>query len=128
MTRIATDIVVDVPMSELEADPYPRYAQMRRATPICWVPETGRLWVTTWDLCDEAGNDHAVFGPTQEVHHRVYGTPNVMALSGQEHLDHRAPLNACFRPGAVRDYVDSDPARDRGPVHRRRAASAARPT
>jgi aromatic O-demethylase, cytochrome P450 subunit len=107
MTRIATDVVVDVPMSELEADPYPRYAQMRRATPICWVPETGRLWVTTWDLCDEAGNNHAVFGPTQDVHHRVYGAPNVMALSGQEHLDHRAPLNACFRPGAVRGYADS---------------------
>jgi aromatic O-demethylase, cytochrome P450 subunit len=104
---MATDIVVDVPMSELEADPYPRYAQMRRATPICWVPETGRLWVTTWDLCDEAGNNHAVFGPTQEVHHRVYGRPNVMALSGEEHQEHRAPLNACFRPGAVRDYADS---------------------
>jgi cytochrome P450 len=106
MTRIATDIVVDAPMCELEADPYPRYARMRRETPICWVPETGRLWITTWDLCDEAGNNHAVFGPTQEVHHRVYGAPNVMALSGQEHLDHRAPLHARFRPGAVREYVD----------------------
>jgi aromatic O-demethylase, cytochrome P450 subunit len=30
-----------------------------------------------------------------------------MALSGQQHLEHRAPLNACFRPGAVRGYVDS---------------------
>src|SRR4051795_1902738 len=60
MTRIATDVVVDVPMSELEADPYPRSAQMRRATPICWVPETGRLWITTWDLCDAAGDNHGV--------------------------------------------------------------------
>ena len=64
---MATDIVVDVPMSELEADPYPRYAQMRRATPICWVPETGRLWVTTWDLCDEVSDaELAAFLPVIE--------------------------------------------------------------
>ena len=46
-TRIATDVVVDVPMTEPEADPYPRYGQMRRESPICWVPETERLWITT---------------------------------------------------------------------------------
>ncbi len=70
---------------------------MRRHRPIAYVPETGRVWITTWDLCDEAGRNDKVFGPTREVFHAVYGNPNVMSLSGAEHLAHRAALNACFR-------------------------------
>lgn len=50
----AADIVHDVALEVLEDDPYPTYAWMRRHRPIAFVPETGRVWVTTWDLCDEA--------------------------------------------------------------------------
>ena len=77
---------------------------MRRHRPVAFVPETGRVWITTWDLCDEAGRNDKVFGPTSEVFHAVYGNPNVMSLSGPEHLAHRAALNACFRPRAVNGY------------------------
>lgn len=80
---------------------------MRRECPIAWVPETERLWITTYDLCREAGDNDAVFGPTQEVFHRVYGDPNVMSLMGEEHRASRAPLDVRYRPGAVSGYVDS---------------------
>ena len=102
MDRI--DIVHDVALEVLEDDPYPTYAWMRRHRPIAYVPETGRVWITTWDLCDEAGRNDKVFGLTSEVFHAVYGNPNVMSLSGPEHLAHRAALNACFRPRAVNGY------------------------
>jgi aromatic O-demethylase, cytochrome P450 subunit len=98
------DIVHDVTLAVLEDDPYPTYAWLRRHRPIAYVPETDRVWITTWDLCDEAGNNDKVFGPTSEVFHAVYGNPNVMGLTGAEHLAHRGPLNACFRPRAVRGY------------------------
>ena len=115
--------VYDVPLDVLEDDPYPTYAWMRRHRPIAYVPETGRVWITTWDLCDEAGRNDEVFGPTSEVFHTVYGDPNVMSLTGAEHLAHRAPLNACFRPRVVNRYYGQlrataaryiDAIRDRG--------------
>jgi cytochrome P450 len=96
--------VHDVALEILEDDPYPTYAWMRRHRPIAYVPETGRVWITTWDLCDEAGRNDAVFGPTRDVFHAVYGNPNVMSLTGPEHLAHRTALNARFRPRAVNGY------------------------
>jgi cytochrome P450 len=100
----ARDIIHDVALEVLEDDSYPAYAWMRRHRPIAYVPETGRVWITTWGLCDEAGRNNEVFGPTRDVFHAVYGKPNVMSLSGAEHQAHRAPLNACFRPRAVNGY------------------------
>ena len=105
--KLATDIVIDAKLADLENDPYPLYAEMRRDCPIAWVPETGRLWVTTWDLCAEAGNNYEVFGPTQQAFTIVYGQPNVMSLTGEAHLQARKPLDARFRPRAVNEFVDS---------------------
>ena len=121
---LATDTVVDVPFAQLEDDPYPLYAWMRREQPIAWVPETERLWLTTWDLCAEAGSADEIFGPTTGVHELVYGLPNVMAMTGEEHRQARAPLDARFRPRAVNEYIETlvrptvvryiDAARERG--------------
>ena len=115
--------VHDVALEILENDPYPTYAWMRRHRPVAYVPETGRVWITTWDLCDKAGRNDALFGPTRDVFHAVYGNPNVMSLTGAEHLAHRTALNACFRPRAVNGYREQlrataaryvDAVRDRG--------------
>ena len=104
---LATDLVVDARLADIEADPYPLYEWMRREAPIAWVPETERLWITPYELCREAGDNDRVFGPTQEVFHLVYGDPNVMSLTGAEHRESRAPLDVRFRPRAVSGYVDS---------------------
>lgn len=104
---VATESIVDARLAEIETDPYPLYAWMRREQPIAWVPETERLWVTTWDLCSEAGAADDVFGPTRDVHELVYGLPNVMAMTGEEHRAARAPLDARFRPRAVNEYVET---------------------
>ena len=104
---LATEIVVDARLADLEHDPYPLYAWMRREQPIAWVPETERLWITTWDLCAEAGANDDVFGPTRDVHELVYGLPNVMAMTGDQHRRARAPLEARFRPRAVNEYTET---------------------
>ena len=54
---LATDVVVDLAIDELEADPYPTYAWLRENRPIAYVPQSGRVLVTTWALCDEAGQN-----------------------------------------------------------------------
>ena len=127
---VATEIIHDVSLEALEDDPYPVYKWMRRHRPIAYVPETGRVWITTWGLCAEAGNNDEVFGPTRDVFHAVYGDPNVMSLSGPDHLAHRAALNPRYRPRAVGQIRDSilrataaryiDQVRDRGRGRRQR--------
>ena len=104
---LATEIVVEARLADLEHDPYPLYAWMRRHQPIAWVPETGRLWITTWALCAQAGANDDVFGPTRDVHELVYGLPNVMAMTGEQHRRARAPLDVRFRPRAVNGYVET---------------------
>ena len=119
------NIVHDVTLEVLEDDPYPTYAWMRRHRPIAYVPRNRTASGSPPGTCaTEAGNNNEIFGPTSEVFHAVYGNPNVMSLTGAEHLAHRGPLNACFRPRAVRGYREGllrataaryiDAIRDRG--------------
>ncbi|MEX0985497.1 MAG: cytochrome P450 [Actinomycetota bacterium] len=104
---VATDVILDIGLAALEADPYPTYVWMRRELPIAFVPETGRVLVTTWALCEEAGSNDEVFGPTQHPFNTVYGDPNVMSLTGPAHRNLRNSLNPPFRPRAVTAYRDS---------------------
>ncbi len=104
---LATDVIVDVSLDVLEADPYPTYAWMRENCPIAWVPETGRVFVTTWALCDEAGNNDEVFEPAKDIFNTVYGDPNVISLNGPAHRELRNAVNPPFRPRAVASYRDT---------------------
>lgn len=103
----ATDIVLDVAEAELNADPYPTYRWMRENQPIAYYPEADQVLVTTWDLCDEAGNNDTVFSPDSVFSSRVFGAPNVLAMNGEEHTAMRNRVNPPFRPRAVRGYRDS---------------------
>jgi aromatic O-demethylase, cytochrome P450 subunit len=106
-SALATDVVVDVALEVLEEDPYPTYAWMREHCPIAYVPRAGRVFVTTWALCDEAGNDDEVFEPAKDIFNTVYGDPNVISLRGPAHRQLRNAINPPFRPRAVAAYKDS---------------------
>ncbi len=103
----ALDVVADLRLAELEVDPYPFYDWMRDTCPIAYVPETGRVWLLTWDLCKRAGVDDAVFGPTKKEHERVYGRGNVMSLTGQNHRTIRNAANAPLRPKQIKNYYET---------------------
>jgi cytochrome P450 len=103
----ALDIVVDIPLVELEQDPYPFYDWMRRECPVVYVPETGRVWLLSWDLCRTAGVNDAVFGPTTQAHEQVYGRPNVMSLTGDHHRAIRNAANAPVRLRQVKGYYET---------------------
>jgi cytochrome P450 len=95
------DVVVDVEIEDLDRDPYPFYARMRAESPVAWLPAVGRVLVATWDLCQEAGRNWQVFGPTEDLFNRVYGDPNVMSLTGEAHRVLREAVRAPFTPAAV---------------------------
>ncbi|HKV19805.1 MAG TPA: cytochrome P450, partial [Mycobacterium sp.] len=94
-------------MRALEDDPYQFYGSMRTETPIVYVPETGRVLVTTWELCKDAGANDTVFGPTKEAHETVYGRPNVMSMTGDEHRALRNASRVPVQPKAVKGYYES---------------------
>ena len=103
---LATECVVDARLVELETDPYPLYAWMRREQPIAWVPETERLWVTTWDLCAEAGAADDVFGPPRT-------STSWSTAAERDGHDRRGASHGPgaarrrFRPRAVNEYVET---------------------
>jgi cytochrome P450 len=105
--KTALDIVVDIPLAELEKDPYPFYVWMREECPVAYVPETGRVWITTWALCKEAGVNDAAFGPSSAASEDVYGGGNVMTLTGEEHRVLRSAANAPVRPRRVQNYYET---------------------
>jgi aromatic O-demethylase, cytochrome P450 subunit len=106
-STLATDVVLDVELDVLEDNPYPTYAWMRENCPIAYVPQSGRVFVTTWALCDEAGNNDEVFEPAKDIFNTVYGNPNVISLNGAAHRELRNAINPPFRPRAVNSYRDS---------------------
>lgn len=107
MTELATDVVLDLTLDELDHDPYPSYQWMRENQPIAWLPGSEQVLVTTWALCDEAGNNDDVFRPDAVFSSKMFGAPNVLALNGPEHTEMRNRVNPPFRPRAVKGYRDS---------------------
>jgi cytochrome P450 len=106
-TTTPVDVVVDVDLEELEHDPYPFYARLRRESPVAYLPAVGRVFVATWDLCHEAGRDFATYGPTTALFNRVYGDPNVMSIDGPAHRALRDAVKAPFMPGAITDHREA---------------------
>lgn len=106
-SRLATDVVLDLPLEDLEADPYPAYAWMREHASVAHVPRSGRVFVTTWALCETAGVDDTVFEPAKGIFNDVYGEPNVISLNGSAHRELRNAINPPFRPRAVAGYRET---------------------
>jgi cytochrome P450 len=89
---------------ELDADPHPALAQLRRVEPVSWVPGLGGWLVTRYDLAVAVMRDPATFTVQDERFStaRLVG-PSMLSLDGAEHARHRAAFAQPFRPAAVRE-------------------------
>jgi cytochrome P450 len=96
----------DVPVEELERDPYPIYARLRRDAPVCWVPSVGMWLATRWDDALTVATDTERFRAHNEPVDRAFGAPNVLSCEGAIHKELRATLNPTMRPSVVDDYID----------------------
>jgi len=97
-----------ITLAQLEVDPYPAYARLRREAPVCWVPAANVWFVTRWDDCVEVGRDIERFrgARTQPTLDRVFGTPNVRTAAGEVHAELRRAIDPQLRPRAVREYIE----------------------
>jgi cytochrome P450 len=101
MTVRAAD--VDVSVAELERDPYPTYARLRRDTPVAFVPSVGLWFVTRWHDVVSAAEDPARFPaalPGSPLD-RTLGGVNVLTVDGEDHRRRRAPMEATLRPHRI---------------------------
>ncbi|TDQ83007.1 cytochrome P450 [Dongia mobilis] len=93
---------------ELETDPYPIYARMRREAPVAYVPAVNIWLVTRWSDVEFVAKSPHLF--TAEVNtspvERTFGKPTILTTDGPVHKELRAGIDPKYKPKAVALYID----------------------
>ena len=97
------DWAAGLTVEELDADPYPIYARMRREAPVCFVPAVGLWFVTRWADVEFATShpeliDSAVAPSPLD---RAMGGTSILVLDGTPQKRLRAMLDPSLRPRVV---------------------------
>ncbi len=93
-----------ITVAQLEDDPHPVLAALREREPVSLVPALGGWLVTRYDLALQVMRDTPAFTVDDPRFStaRVVG-PSMLSLDGDDHVRHREPFGAPFRPLAVRE-------------------------
>ena len=97
-----------VTVSELEEDPYPIYARLRREAPVCFIPAVGLWFVTRYDDVEFVGTHPELFSAELDDSpvDRTFGSPTIITVDGALHHELRRALDAKYRPRHVSAYID----------------------
>lgn len=92
-----------ITVEQLDEDPYPIYARMRREAPVCFVPAVGLWFVTRWADVEFAAShaDLIDSSVTPSPLNRVMGGPSILVLDGEPQKRLRAMLDPSLRPRVV---------------------------
>lgn len=104
MTTFGETITVE----QLDDDPYPIYARLRRDEPVAWVPAVN-LWLVTRAADVEYVTTHPeLFSAKVDASplDRSFGGPTILTVDGDRHLDLRRSLDAAYKPRVVASYID----------------------
>ncbi|WP_189368496.1 cytochrome P450 [Tateyamaria omphalii] len=98
--------VVSIDLATFHADPYPALAQMRKETPVCFVPELGATLFTRRDdvFRDEKRVDLFSSHQPDGLLTKVMGS-NMMRKDGDAHMRERKALFPALSPRTVRDIL-----------------------
>jgi cytochrome P450 len=93
----------DVTVADLEHDPYPIYARLRRDAAVAFLPAVDVWLVTRWADVEAASKQPdrfpaAVPGGTLDL---ALGGVNVLSVDGERHSELRAPLRPSMRAREV---------------------------
>ena len=104
----AAELAATITVGELEADPYPLYAALRRDLPVAWVPAVELWLVTRWDDVEHVARSPAAF--TAEVASSpvdaCFGSPTIITCDGDRHRELRRGIDPKYRPAQVNGYID----------------------
>lgn len=92
-----------VTVEELDRDPYPVYARLRREAPVCFVPAVGLWFVTRWAEVELAATRPDVFCSRVDPSplERTMGGESILLLDGEPQRRLRAMLDPSLRPRVV---------------------------
>ncbi len=95
-------------IEELSGDPHPHLARLRAVSPVAWVPALRSYLVTGRAAVLDVLRDPVTFTVDDPRFStaRVLG-PSMLSLDGAEHLRHRHPFVAPFRPRQVGERFGS---------------------
>jgi cytochrome P450 len=98
-----------ISVEELEADPYPFYAHLRREAPVCFVPAVNLWMVTRWADVEFVAKTPDLFGADVAASpvERTFGKPTILTTDGLVHKELRAGIDPKYKPKPVAAYIDS---------------------
>ena len=95
--------LADVTVDQLEADPYPIYAELREHSPVAYMPCLDVWMVTSWELVEAACTDPIAF-PATVAHSptdRALGGISMMTTDGDPAKRRRRPFDRTLRPRSI---------------------------
>ena len=104
MTTFAESITV----ADLDRDPYPIYARLRKEAPVAYVPAVN-LWLVTRAEDVEFVTTHPYLFTAQvsdSTLDRSFKGKSLLTMDGEEHLNMRKSLDSKYRPRTVSTYID----------------------
>ena len=92
-----------ITVEDLDTDPYPIYARMRREAPVCFVPAVGLWFVTTWAEVEFAAAHPELIDSsvTPSPLYRAMGGESILVVDGEPQRKLRAMLDPSLRPRVV---------------------------
>ena len=92
-----------ITVEQLDNDPYPIYARMRREAPVCFVPAVGLWFVTRWADIEFAASHPDLIDSrvTPSPLDRALGGETILVLDGEPQKKLRAMLDPSLRPRVV---------------------------
>jgi len=108
MRTESTEFAESITVADLEADPYPIYARLRATAPVCFIPAVGLWFVTRYHDVEYTVTHPDLF--TAEMDDspvdRTFGSPTILTVDGDRHLELRKALDTKYRPKNVNAYID----------------------
>ena len=104
MTSFAESITV----ADLDRDPYPIYARLRKEAPVAYVPAVN-LWLVTRAEDVEFVTTHPdlfTAQVTDSTLDRSFKGKSLLTMDGDEHINMRKSLDSKYRPRMVSTYID----------------------
>jgi cytochrome P450 len=98
-----------IKIEDLEADPYPIYARLRREEPVAFVPAANVWFATRWADVETVTKNPEIF--TAEARTSPvevsFGKPTILTSDGAVHRELRTAIEPQYRPRPVMAYIDA---------------------
>ena len=97
-----------ITVADLDRDPYPIYARLRKEAPVAYVPAVN-LWLVTRAEDVEFVTTHPdlfTAQVTDSTLDRSFKGKSLLTMDGDEHINMRKSLDSKYRPRMVSTYID----------------------